>query len=130
MSVRPPRAESHGEHDTPHDVALEAADRIIVGLVDSDVPAIARELGLEVCAWWQGQGELAPLHGPVPVARALVDLFGERRAERLSARGTPAGSVLISALASDVVLWSLELRADGERFVGCIVRGASRPRLH
>lgn len=106
---------------------LEAADRLIVALVEGDVPAVERELALEVCAWWRDGGSLAALHGPVAVATALVRLLEVARPEQLSARATSEGSVVVSALAEDHLVWALELRASEGHFVGCVVRGARQP---
>lgn len=102
--------------------ALEAADRLIVGIVDGDVDAIARELALEVCAWWSGGRGLRSVHGPAAVARALARLLDDLRPERLTSRATPEGSVLVSAIDRDHLLWTIELRPERGRFVGCVVR--------
>ncbi len=110
--------------------ALETADRLVVGLVEREPAAVERELDLAVCAWWRDGGRLSTVHGPVAVARALAALYSERPPERLSSRATTEGSVIVSALASERLAWSLELRAEHGRVVGCVLRGASPPGAH
>lgn len=110
--------------------ALETADRLVVGLVEGDAAAVERELDLSVCAWWRDGGRLSTTHGPTAVARALLALIAERRPERLSSRATLEGSVIVSALGSDRLAWSLELREEHGRVVGCVVRGVSPPATH
>ena len=127
-----PRAAASLDGNVPPAIAaaLAAADRLIEGLVDADPSAVARELALDVCAWWHDGTRLRSVHGPIAVARAFVALLAERRPDQLLARATPEGSVLVSALSADRIAWSLELRAEGEHFTGCIVRGARPPDRH
>ena len=110
--------------------SLVAADRVIEALVEGDPADVARELALDICAWWRDGGALGTTHGPTAVAQELIALMHAKPPQRLSARATGEGSVLVLALVDERVAWSLELRAALGHFVGCIVRGGAPARTH